>query len=52
MYFTSGGDRAFESLMYQAGASYFHMGSWRSVSGVGKDVAFDPVTKEITPGEG
>ena len=44
--------RSLAEEMYQAGASYFHMGSWRSVSGIGKDVGFDPVTKEITPGEG
>ncbi len=33
--------------MHREGAKYFHMGSWRSVSGIGTDVQYNPATKEV-----
>lgn len=45
-------NRELAEEMHRAGATYFHMGSWRSVSGLGKDVQFDPETKDIIPGVG
>jgi len=37
--------------MIAAGAKYFHLGSWRRISGIGQDIQFDFDTKETYFGE-
>ncbi len=36
--------------MMDAGAEFFHLGSWRRLSGIGQDIQFDLVTKEAKLG--
>ena len=37
--------------MIEAGARFFHMGSWRRLGGIGQDIQFDFNTKETKYGE-
>lgn len=37
--------------MFRAGASFIHTGSWRKLSGIGTDPAFDGATKECSAGK-
>lgn len=39
--------RELAEAMKEEGASFFHTGSWRNMSGYGKDVVFDPYTKDL-----
>lgn len=37
--------------MMEAGARFFHMGSWRRLGGIGQDIQFDFATKETNYGD-
>ena len=43
--------REIAERMIEAGARFFHMGSWRRLGGIGQDIQFDFNTKETKYGE-